>query len=38
MKKLKHMSKKTEVLKMDVLGRSGTDTPRAMEVNIEKQD
>jgi hypothetical protein len=38
MKELKHMAKKTEVFNMDVLGSSGTDTPRAMDVNVEKQD
>jgi hypothetical protein len=37
-KKLQHMSKKTKALNMDVLGNSGTDTPKDMEENIEIQD
>jgi hypothetical protein len=32
------MSKKTKDLNMDVLGNSVKDTPRAMEMNIDKED
>jgi hypothetical protein len=32
------MSKKTKDLNTDVLGNSLTDTPTAIEINIEKQD